>query len=67
LKCLENLKKVADKTGDKNPEIEEAANELYSELTKIKNSKGELTDSNLVCEEDNEKYELEDEMNIDDY
>lgn len=66
MKCLENLKKVADKTGEKNSEIEEAGNELFGELMKIKNSKGDLTDSTLVSEEDNEKYDLqEEEMKID--
>lgn len=63
---MENLRKIADKTGEKNPEIEEAGNELFSELMKIKNSKGDLTDSTLVSEEDNEKYDLHaEEMNID--
>lgn len=66
LKCLENLKKISDKTGEKNPEIEEAANELFSELMKIKNSKGNLTDSTLVSEEElSEKYEIQEEMKID--
>ena len=67
LKCLENLKNIADKTGEKNPGIEEAGNELFSELMKIKSSKGDLTDSTLVSEEDNEKYDLqeEEEMNLD--
>ena len=67
LKCLENLKNIADKNGEKNPDIKEAGNELFSELMKIKSSKGDLTDSTLVSEEDNEKYDLqeEEEMNLD--
>lgn len=67
LKCLENLKKIADKTKQKNKEIEEAGNELFTELIKVKNFKGELTDSTIMGEDDlNEKYDLqEEEMKLD--
>jgi hypothetical protein len=64
-KCLENLKKIADKTKQTNAEIEEAGNELYSEIMKLKNTKGELTDSTNLDDDYDEKYELEEEMNID--
>ena len=67
---MENLKIIADKLGEKNEELEQGANELYSELMKIKNMIGQLTDSTIINSSDlQEKYflELEDEeeMNID--
>lgn len=67
LKCLENLKKVAEKLKVKNKVIEEASNELYNELMKIKNKKGVLTDSTKIGNENlDEKYDLEEDgMNID--
>ncbi len=68
LKCLENMKKIAEKTGVKNSEIEEAGNELYTELMKIKISKGNLSDSTIVSEEEVfDKYDIQEqnEMNID--
>lgn len=65
MKCLENLKKVAEKLKVKNKLIEDASNELYNELVKIRNAKGNLTDSTYL---DDKKYEINDEdeeMNID--
>lgn len=67
MKCLQNLKNISEKIGQTNKEIEEAANELYAELAKIKNKKGELTDSTIISEENADKYGLhkEEEMNLD--
>ena len=62
MKCLENLKKMAEKLKVKNKMIEDASNELFNELIKIKNTKGNLTDSTKVGDE---KYDKEEEMNID--
>ncbi len=66
LKCLKNLKKVAEKLKVKNKLIEDASNELYNELNKIKNTKGSLFDSIKIGNNNlDDKYDLEDEMNID--
>lgn len=70
MKCLENLKKVAEKLKVKNKLIQEASNELFNELMKIKiKNKGELNDSTKIGNDElDEKYEFEeqeDEMDID--
>jgi hypothetical protein len=66
LKCLNNLRKVADKLKVKNKLIEDASNELFNELNKIKNTKGTLTDSIKIGNNNlDDKYDLEDEMNLD--
>jgi len=46
--------------------FEEASNELYNELIKIKNAKGSLTDLTKIGNDNlDEKYDMEDEMTID--
>ena len=59
MKCLKNLKIVADKLKVRNKLIQEASNELYNELMKIKIKKGELFDATKVGNEDlDDKYQL---------
>merc|ERR1711957_178144 len=67
MKCLENLKKVAEKLKVENKLIQDASNELFGELKKVKETQGNLTDSTKVGNDDNldEKYDLEDEMKLD--
>ena len=66
MKCLENLKKVAEKLKVENKLIQDASNELFGELKKIRDTQGNLTDSTKVGSENlDEKYDLEEEMNID--
>jgi len=66
MKCLQNLKKVAEKLKVKSNLFEEASNELYNELIKIKNAKGSLTDLTKIGNDNlDEKYDMEDEMTID--
>ena len=62
MKCLENLKKTAEKMKVKNKMIEDASNELFNELVKIKNTKGNLSDSTKVGDENlDEKYDFRNE------
>ncbi len=62
MKCLKNLKKVADKLKVRNKLIQEASNELFNELMKIKIKKGELIDSTKVGNEDlDDKYQIYEE------
>jgi hypothetical protein len=63
MNCLENMKAIAEK-GVKVIEIEEAANELYAELEKIRNRDGELKNSTMDEEED-DNGDDHNEMNID--
>jgi hypothetical protein len=70
MKCLENLKIQAKKAYYPNEQIEEAAEELYNELLKIKNSNniGELTDNQHMESEDIFEETINDnscDMNID--
>jgi hypothetical protein len=64
MKCLQNLKRVTVKLKVKNKLIQDASNELYNELMKIKIDKGDLFDSTIVGNEDlDDRYDLhQDEM-----
>ena len=64
MKCLKILKKTSDKVRSKDKEIEDAASELFKEIEKLKDSKGELFNS-VEFNEENDLDDDEKEMNID--
>jgi uncharacterized protein (DUF2164 family) len=67
MKALKNLKKVSEKVIEHNPEIEEAAEELFVEVNKFKVN-GEFYNNNFEDIENNcEEHmnESNDNMNID--
>ena len=67
MNCLDNLKLISEKV-ERNIEIEEAANELFQELEKIRISNGLLKNNKLEESDDDEERMnniSNDEMNID--
>jgi len=67
MNCLDNLKIISEKV-ERNIEIEEAANELFLELEKIRISQGEIKNNKLE-ESDDEEERMNnisnDDMNLD--
>ena len=67
MNCLDNLKLISEKV-ERNIEIEEAANELFLQLEKIRTSQGELKNNKLE-ESDDEEERMNnisnDDMNLD--
>jgi len=60
MKCLKNLKKAKEKTKTSDKEIEDAAEELFVELEKLRNSNGELSNNPDFKEDEEVK-----DMNVD--
>ncbi len=64
MKCLKNLRKIAEKTKANDKEILEAAEELFHELEKLKDKNGELF-NNKDFADDNDYLEEDKGMNVD--
>jgi hypothetical protein len=64
MNCIENIRQLLEKNDNK--EIEEATNELFKELQKIKKKHGELQNNKMdEYDEDEEHMDNSDSMSID--